>query len=83
MAKEKLRRPRSSQTEVTHPLNLTFVAYNVVYWIPMILSFTKIIEYRTGFIAFFIIIIIRAIANLYRNNALKLERAVPFPLRIP
>ena len=67
----------------THPLNLIFVAYNVVYWIPMILPFTKIIDYRTGFIAVFVVIIIRAIANLYRNNFLTLEQAEIFPLRIP
>jgi len=49
----------------------------------MILPFTGIMEYHTGFIVFFIIIIIRAIANLYRNNFLTLEQAVLFPLRIP
>ncbi|MFC1970610.1 hypothetical protein ACFLV0_01545 [Chloroflexota bacterium] len=67
----------------THPLYLIFVAYNVVYWIPIILPFIGIIDYRTGFIAFFIIVIIRAVANLYRNNLLTLEQAVLFPLRIP
>ena len=64
-------------------MNLLFVAYNVIYWVPMILPFTGIMEYHTGFIVFFIIIIIRAIANLYRNNFLTLEQAVLFPLRIP
>jgi len=49
----------------------------------MILPFTKIIDYRTGFIAFFVVIIIRAVANLYRNNILKWEQAEIFPLRIP
>ena len=75
--------PDQVKLKFTHPLNLIFVIYNVVYWIPMILPFTKIIEYRTGFILFFIVIIIRAIANLYRNNVLTLEQAVLFPLRIP
>ncbi|MFC1972590.1 hypothetical protein ACFLVE_04220 [Chloroflexota bacterium] len=50
---------------------------------PMILPFTGVIDYRTGFIAFFVVIIIRAVANLYRNNVLTLEQAVLFPLRIP
>jgi len=59
------------------------VAYNVIYWIPIILPFTKIIDYRTGFIAFFAVIIIRAVANLIRNNVLKPEQAESFPLRIP
>jgi hypothetical protein len=58
------------------------VAYNVIYWIPIILPFTTIISYRTGFIAFFVVIIIRAVANLVRNNVLKPEQAENFPLRI-
>ena len=66
-----------------HPLNLLFIAYNVIYWLPMILPFTKIIEYRTGFVAMFVVVIIRAIANLYRNNLLTLEQAEVYPFRIP
>ncbi|MFC1874168.1 hypothetical protein ACFLYX_02585 [Chloroflexota bacterium] len=81
--KESSADPVPIKLRFTHPLNLTFVAYNVIYWIPMILPFTGIIDYRTGFIAFFIIIIIRALANLYRNNVLTLEQAVLFPLRTP
>ena len=67
----------------SHPLNLIFVAYNVIYWIPLILPFTGVIDYRTGFIAFFVVIVIRAIANIYRNNILRPEKAEVFPLRIP
>jgi len=59
------------------------VAYNVVYWIPIVLPFTPIMSYRTGFIAVFVVIIFRAVANLYRINALTLEQAERFPLRIP
>ena len=81
--KENSADPVPIKLRFTHPLNLIFVAYNVVYWIPMILPFTKIIDYRTGFIAFFVVIIIRAVANLYRNNILKWEQAEIFPLRIP
>jgi len=50
---------------------------------PVILAFTKVIDYRTGFIAFFIVIIIRGVANLVRNNILKPEQAESFPLRSP
>jgi len=50
---------------------------------PIILAFTTIIDYRTGFIAFFVIILTRAIANLYRNNFLTLEQAEIYPFRIP
>ena len=62
---------------------LTFVAYNAVYWIPMVLPFIGIIEYRTGFIAFATIIVVRAVANLYRNNVLTLEQGAIFPFRAP
>jgi len=62
---------------------LIFIAYNVVWWIPIVLPFTKTIDYRTGFIAFFVVTIIRAGVNLYRNNVLKPEQAESFPLRAP
>ena len=75
--------PPPARLRFTHPLNLTFVAYNVIYWIPIILPFTKTIDYRTGFIAFFVVVSIRAIANLLRNNVLKPEQAESFPLRSP
>ena len=60
---------------------LTFVAYNVVWWIPILLPFTKIIDYSTAFIVFAVITFIRAAANLIRNNVLKPERAESFPFR--
>ena len=50
------------------------------WWIPIILAFT--IDYRMGFIAFFIVVIIRAVANLYRNNFLTLEQAEIYPFRL-
>ncbi len=62
---------------------LIYIAYNVVWWIPIVLPFTGIIDYRTGFIAFFVVTIIRAGVNLYRNNVLKPEQAESFPLRAP
>jgi len=62
---------------------LVFIAYNVIWWIPVVLPFTKVIDYHTGFIAFLAITIIRAIANLFRNNVLKPEQAENFPLRAP
>jgi len=62
---------------------LIYIAYNVIWWIPIVLPFTKIIDYRTGFIAFLIVTIIRAVANLYRNNFLTPEQAEIFPLRAP
>lgn len=62
---------------------LIYIAYNVIWWIPVVLPFTKIIDYRTGFIVLFVVTFIRAIANLYRNNMLSPEQAAYFPLRSP
>jgi hypothetical protein len=62
---------------------LTFIAYNVIWWLPILLGFTKIIEYHTAFTAFLVITIIRAIANVIRNNLLTLEQAEVFPFRAP
>ena len=62
---------------------LIYVAYNVVWWIPVVLALVGTIGYRTGFVAFFIITLIRAAANLYRNNVLEPEQAESFPLRSP
>ena len=73
----------SAKRGFTHPLNLVMIAYNVVWWIPIILTFTKTIGYNTGFIAFFVITVIRLVANLIRNNVLKPEQGEDFPLRSP
>ena len=62
---------------------LTYIAYNAIWWIPMLLPFTNIIDHRTGFIAFTVILFVRLVANLYRNNVLNLEQAESFPFRAP
>ena len=69
--------------EFTHPRNLIMVVYNVVWWIPIVLPFAKIIDYRTGSIAFLVVTIVRAVANLIRNNVLTPEQGADFPLRAP
>lgn len=66
---------------VTNRLTLTL--YNLAWWVPILLPFTKTIGYRAGTIAFAAIIAIRLAANLYRNNFLPLERAQTFPFRSP
>jgi hypothetical protein len=48
-----------------------------------VLGFTKLIDYRTAFVSFLVITIIRAIANVYRNNVLSLDEGELFPLRAP
>lgn len=67
----------------SHSMNLVFLAYNLVYWIPMILGFTKVIDYSTAFIWFFAILVIRGIANSIRNNVLIPEKGEKFVLRSP
>ena len=66
----------------THPLNLILVSYNVIWWIPIILPFTRAIDYHTGFIAFFVVTVFRLVANLLRNNVLTLQQAENFPFRM-
>ena len=61
---------------------IIYITYNVVYWLPILLTVTKVIDYRTGFITFALILIIRAVANLYRNNTTA-ERGEYFALRSP
>ena len=80
-----LRENSPNHVSVTPSLTnrLIFIAYNVVWWIPVVLPFTRTIDYRTGFIAFLVVTIIRAVANLYRNNVLTPEQAENFPLRAP
>ena len=75
--------PVPVQTESSPSLKWVTVAYNVIWWIPIVLPFTKLISYRAGFISFLIITIIRAIANVVRNNLLTPEQAAGFPLRSP
>ena len=62
---------------------LVFVIYNVAWWLPVVLRIFGKIDYGTAFWAFFVYTLIRAAANLYRNNALTPEQAESFPLRSP
>jgi hypothetical protein len=62
---------------------LILIAYNVIWWVPLVLGFAKVVGYRTGFVAFMIITVLRAIANAVRNNVLAPEQAQTFPLRQP
>jgi hypothetical protein len=58
-----------------------YIVYNLIWWIPIALAVFKIIDYWAAFIALFVLTVIRAIVNLYRNNALNPEQAESFPLR--
>ena len=61
---------------------IIYIIYNVVYWLPIVLTILGVINYRTGFITFSIILLIRAAANLYRNNTTP-EQGEYFALRSP
>jgi hypothetical protein len=62
---------------------LTLAAYNLVWWLPIVLPIANISDYGTGFIAFTAVTAVRLSANLYRNNVLTLEQAERFPFRAP
>ena len=79
MVKQRLRYDRPVKKSLTH--RLVYIAYNIFWWIPIALAITKIIDYRTAFIALFVLTALRAVVNLYRNNVLNPEQAESFPLR--
>lgn len=60
---------------------LTYIAYNAVWWIPILLVLIGVIDPAAGFISFTIITVLRLVANLYRNNVMDPEQAVTFPFR--
>jgi hypothetical protein len=62
---------------------LILVTYNLVWWVPIVLGFVKVIDYLAAFITFLVITVFRAIANVVRNNLLTPEQAETFPLRSP
>ncbi len=62
---------------------LTYISYNVIWWLPVVLVLFGVWSYRTGAIAFVVITVLRALLNLYRNNVLSIEAAQRFPLRAP
>ena len=66
----------------THPFNLILVSYNVIWLVSIILPFTRVIDYRTGFIVFFVVTVIRLVFNLLRNNILTLQQAESIPFRM-
>ena len=67
----------------THPLAVIRRVYNAVFWVFVLPFVTAKIDYRTGFIAFTIVILVRLGANLYVNVLnLEPEQFDSFPFRI-
>ena len=62
---------------------LAYIGYNVIWWLPLVFVIFGVWSYRTGAIAFLVVTVVRALANVYRNNMLPLEAAQRFPLRSP
>ena len=62
---------------------LIYIGYNVIWWLPVVFVVLGVWPYRTGAIGFFVVTVVRALANLYRNNVLPIESAQRFPLRAP
>ena len=62
---------------------MVFVAYNVIWWVPVILAVLGIVSFWAGSLGFLIMNMLRAAVNAYRNNLLPVEAAQRFPLRSP
>ena len=71
----------SSNASALNRIILTI--YNLVWWLPILLTLTETIDPRTGMVSFAVITLIRAVANWYRINVLPLDEAINFPLRTP
>jgi hypothetical protein len=71
----------NAPTEKSVINQIIYIVYNIIWWIPLLLAIFKVIDYWTAFIALFVLTMIRAVVNLYRNNVLNPEQAESFPLR--
>jgi hypothetical protein len=80
-----LRESSSEPISITpsYTKQLILIAYNLIWWVPILLPFARLMTYRTGFILFLMVTLARAVANAIRINLLPLEQAVNFPLRAP
>jgi hypothetical protein len=57
------------------------MAFNAAWWVPIVLTLFKVMDYRTGFVLFAVVTVVRLGANLYVNNVLTPEQAESFPFR--
>jgi hypothetical protein len=68
---------------VTATERLTLIAYNVAWWVPVVMPILGVISYRAGFVAFSAVTIVRALVNGYRINVMPIAAAERLPLRQP
>jgi len=80
---KKIKTSVSTERRFVPLLNLVMIAYNVIWWFPLVFAFTHTISYEFGFWSFFAITIFRLTANWYRSNILDFEDGRYFPLRTP
>jgi hypothetical protein len=76
--KEQRDEPASTASE-----RFTLVTYNAIWWIPLALPILGVISYRTGFLTFLAVTVLRALINGYRINVMPVAAAERFPLRQP
>lgn len=62
---------------------LVLIAYNVVWWVPVVLPVVGFVSYRAGTIGFLAVTMARAAINLYRTNVMSIDEAQRSPLRQP
>lgn len=67
--------------EPTPSERLTLVAYNVAWWVPVVMPLLGVISYHVGFVAFLGVTVVRALINGYRINVLPVAAAERLPLR--
>ena len=60
-----------------------YVTYNIAYWVPLVLALINTLDDSTAFSACAVIIAVRSVLHLYRNNFLTAEQAMRFPFRAP
>lgn len=62
---------------------LTLIAYNFIWWVPVVLPILGVMSYLVGFITFLAVTMVRAMVNGYRINVMPVAAAERFPLRQP
>lgn len=70
--------PAATATE-----QLTLVAYNVGWWVPVVMPVLGQMSYRVGFVVFLAVTLLRALVNGYRVNIMSVAAAERLPLRQP
>ena len=70
--------PAATATE-----RLTLIAYNVAWWVPVVMPMLGVISYRASFVAFSTVTVVRALVNGYRINVMPVAAAERLPLRQP